>query len=81
MEKAIFQLKGLTCSNCASKIEEGVAKLKNVSQAEINLLKQEIAVSFSDVDKESIFKSVKDITGKYEPDVMVKEKEITHKNE
>ena len=74
MEKAKFILKGLTCGNCAGKIERDANKQKNIESAEINLIKQEISIVYSG-EREDIFAFVKKVTRKYEPDVVVEDME------
>ena len=76
MEKAKFILKGLTCSNCAGKIERETNKQENVESAEINLIKQEISITYSG-KRGDILTFVKTITEKYEPDVVVEDKEYS----
>ena len=76
MEKAKFILKGLTCGNCAGKIERDANKQKNIESAEINLIKQEISVVYSG-EREAVFAFVKKVTRKYEPDVVVEDTEYS----
>ncbi len=65
-------LRGLTCTNCAGKIETEVKALKETKQAEINLVKQTMEVSLSEEAAEgSTFEKIKGIVEKYEPDVVV----------
>gem|GEM_PF-6785659 len=52
MEKMVIELKGLTCSHCGGKIENDVQKLNGVAKANLNLMKQELAVEFKEDKKE-----------------------------
>jgi len=80
MEKMVIELKGLTCSHCGGKIENDVQKLNGVAKANLNLMKQELAVEFKE-DKKRILEDVKIITNKYEPDVKVGLKDQGHSGE
>ena len=65
-------LKGLTCVNCAGKIETAVNALKETKQAEINMVKQTMEVSLSEgVGEHSVFEKIEKIVHKYEPEVVV----------
>ncbi len=67
-----IQMKGLTCSNCAAKIENDTRKLEGVEDVSISLMKQAMEIRLSAAgDKNKLFTEVKNIAGKYEPDVLV----------
>lgn len=40
-------LKGLTCANCAGKIEDTLSKLSETQEVSINLLRQEMTVKLA----------------------------------
>ena len=46
MEKALFDITGMTCSACSARIEKGVTKLDGIEQVSVNLLKNSMTVSF-----------------------------------
>jgi len=65
-------LDGLTCANCAGKIETAVNALKETKQADINMVKQTMEVSLIDgADERNMFKKIEKIVHKHEPDVGV----------
>lgn len=65
-------LKGLTCANCAGKIETAVNALKETQQAEMNLVKQTLEVSLAEgIEEQSVFQKIEKIVHKFEPDVEV----------
>lgn len=65
-------LKGLTCANCAGKIETAVNALSETRQAEINLVKQTMEVSLSEGTEElGVLQKIEKIVHKFEPDVVV----------
>lgn len=46
MEKVLFDITGMTCSACSARIEKGLSKLDGVSEVNVNLLTNSMAVSF-----------------------------------
>lgn len=74
MSELSLVLKGLNCPNCAGKIERNVKKIKNVSEANLNLMNQEILIEYNGISKENLIDEVTKITLSLEPDVIVKEK-------
>lgn len=65
-------LKGLTCANCAGKIETAVNALSETRQAEINLVNQTMEVSLSEGTEElGVLQKIEKIVHKFEPDVVV----------
>lgn len=73
-------LKGLTCANCAGKIENALAKMTETEEVSINLMKQEMTLEYkNDVSVEQIQEAVEKTVHKFEPEVEVlfKENEAT----
>ena len=69
-------LKGLTCANCANKIEDKVKKLDSIKQAILNFTTTTLLVELNDGYKiEEVFKEINKIIKTLEPDVEVKLKE------
>ncbi|KXL51837.1 cadmium, zinc and cobalt-transporting ATPase [Anaerotignum neopropionicum] len=65
-------LRGLTCANCAGKIETAVNALKEARQAEINLVKQTMDVSLAEgAEEQIVLEKIEKIVHKYEPEVAV----------
>ncbi|MDD3394030.1 MAG: heavy metal translocating P-type ATPase [Anaerotignum sp.] len=65
-------LKGLTCANCAGKIETAVNALKETQQVEMNLVKQTMEVSIAEgIEEDSVLQKIEKIVHKFEPDVEV----------
>ncbi|WP_304507112.1 heavy metal translocating P-type ATPase [Anaerotignum sp.] len=65
-------LRGLTCANCAGKIETAVGALDETREAEINLVKQTMEVSLiQGTEEERVLEKIEKIVHKYEPDVEV----------
>lgn len=63
MAKEQFDITGMTCSACATKIEKGVSKLDGVQEVSVNLLKNSMSVSFDEkvMNDGQIIKKVTDI--------------------
>ena len=70
--KKSFKLKGLDCANCAAKIEEKVKKVDGVENASVSFMTQKMTVETSSYDEE-IFKKIKKVVKREEPDVKVEE--------
>ncbi len=69
--QAIFLLKGLDCPNCASIIEREAGLLSGVSKSTVNLMKQNITISYDNISYDELKNSVKAIVLSHEPDVVV----------
>ena len=60
MRKEQFDITGMTCSACSSRVEQCVAKLPGVAEVSVNLLKNSMAVSYDEgaLDSASIVAAV-----------------------
>lgn len=71
-------LEGLDCANCASKIEQKVNDLDSVSTATVNFMTKTLTIETDLTSKvDEIIRDATNIIKKLEPDVTVKEKNIT----
>ena len=69
--KKVFKLEGLNCADCASKIEEKVAKLEGVKSVMVNFMTTKMTLESENM--EEVVEKVKKIVNEVEPDVnMVK---------
>ena len=67
-----IRLEGLDCPNCAAKIETGVKALKQVEDASVNLMREELKLSLAAGEEISqVLPLIEGIVKKYEPDVNV----------
>ncbi|MBM6828603.1 cadmium-translocating P-type ATPase [Anaerotignum lactatifermentans] len=72
MEEMTIRLKGLTCANCAGKIEDAVEKMEETREVHLNLMKQELRLTLAEgAARESVFEKVRDTVKKYESHVEV----------
>lgn len=79
MKEMTIYLQGLTCANCAGKIEIAVNKMKETKEAQINLVKQEMYISLQENAAEDVvFDKVKKTVHKYEPEVEVTTQKKVH---
>lgn len=79
MKEMTIYLQGLTCANCAGKIEIAVNKMKETKEAQINLVKQEMHISLQENAAEDVvFDKVKKTVHKYEPEVEVTTQKKVH---
>lgn len=72
MEEMIIYLKGLTCANCAGKIEHDVERMEETKEVAINLMKQEMRLKLAEgVQRETVFQKVREAVHRYEAHVEV----------
>lgn len=72
MQEMSISLKGLTCANCAGKIEHSVAALPQTQEVQINLLKQEMRLLLhDDANPTDVFSAVEKTVHRYESHVAV----------
>ncbi|MBM7558043.1 heavy metal translocating P-type ATPase [Halanaerobacter jeridensis] len=72
--KRELKLEGLSCANCANKIEDNVKQLANVEQAHLNFSSKKLTVKVEEEGlSEKIIAETKEIINDLEPDVIVKE--------
>lgn len=62
MAKKKFEVTGMTCSACSSRIEKDVAKISGVDNVSVNLLSNNMMVTYDEnaVDESAIIKAVQD---------------------
>lgn len=77
-EKKIIHLEGLTCANCANKIETRVRDLEGVKTANLNLMNQTINLSILSNQSKDILAKIKRIVAQLEPHVKVYESNKNH---
>ena len=65
--KKVFKLEGLNCADCASKIEEKVAKLEGVKSVMVNFMTTKMILESENM--EEIVEKVKKLVNEVEPDV------------
>ena len=72
MSEMKVALKGLTCANCAGKIEDTLSKLSETQEVSINLLRQEMTVKLApNASTEEMQETVERVVHKFEPEVEV----------
>ena len=72
MNEMRVTLKGLTCANCAGKIETVLAKMAETEEVSINLMKQEMTLEYKEgVSVEMMQDAIEKTVHKFEPDVEV----------
>ena len=72
-----FTLRGLSCANCAAKIEESVKTLDGVSDASVSFMTALLRIECSDTCSKDLRGEVERIVAEHEPDVTVEDKEIS----
>ena len=74
IKKIKLLLKGLSCANCANKIENKVNNIKSVKEAVVNFATSTLTIEFSgEYKKEELINKVKEIVKSIEKDVVVEE--------
>ena len=70
MSEMKVYLKGLTCANCAGKIEDVLSKLAETEEVSINLMRQEMTLELKkDVSLEKMQETIRKTVHTFEPDV------------
>ncbi len=81
-----YRVKGLTCANCAMKIEEDVKALPGVEATQVNVWKELLEVKGHITDEEELFQTISQIVKGREPGVEVSrmlspKEELAHRQE
>ena len=72
MQEIRVRLKGMTCANCAGKIENVLSGMEGTGDVSINLMKQELTMQYTkEMTEETIRKAIHDTVHYFEPDVEV----------
>ena len=63
MKKETYDITGMTCSACSTRVEKGVAKLAGVQDVAVNLLTNSMSVTYDDkaLDTGKIIQKVADV--------------------
>lgn len=63
MKKAIYQIKGMGCQNCANKIQNKVSKMNGVQSSSVILEKNQLVVEYQEdlVSKEDFVSAIDDL--------------------
>ncbi|QNO14634.1 cadmium-translocating P-type ATPase [Alkalicella caledoniensis] len=69
-------LDGLSCANCASKIEEAIQSLEGISSVNVNFTTKTLKVELEDTEVEEVLRKVKEVVNKIESHVVIKEKTL-----
>ena len=78
-----YILDGISCANCAAKIENAIKLQSGVKSASVNFINTMLKVEFVGTELEDITEMIEGIVHKYEPDIIVVDKENnnTHSHE
>ena len=71
--KIIYLLEGLSCANCANKMETAIGKLEGVTSATVNFISQRLTIEFDEEHQTEILAGAEHIVKKTEPDVRLKQ--------
>ena len=69
--KKEFILQGLTCANCAGKIEDEVSRLDGIRKVSVSLVTSVLALTLCDSYSSDITGIIKSVVHSHEPDVVV----------
>jgi len=63
MKKEIYEIRGMGCGNCAVKIQTKIRKMDGVKEANVDLMKAQLEVEFSEdkVSKAHFRKAIKEL--------------------
>ena len=71
--KYSYNIKNLTCANCAKKLEDALNKDKNIKKAIVNFSTSKVVI---ETDLSHPFNYVKEIVNKVEPEAVLSETEL-----
>ncbi len=71
--KSNFKIEGLDCANCAAELERKIAKIEGIKQVNVNFMMQRMVLEYDENQKEEMFKKMKKVIKKEEPDVEIEE--------
>lgn len=66
--KKTFKLIDLDCANCAAKMENGIKKIKGVTDAKVSFMTQKMSIEADCADFDEIMPQVQKVCKKIEPD-------------
>lgn len=69
--KKVFRLQDLDCTNCAAKMERGIAKIKGVSFVNVSFISQKLTLEAQDDIFEDVVKEAVKVCKKIEPDCKI----------
>ena len=76
----IFTLSGLSCANCASKIENAIQKFEWITSATVSLSTTRLRIELDKNPPKNVDKIIEKLVHTYEPDVVVSEKTESKRN-
>lgn len=66
-----YRLQDLECANCATKMEDEIAKLEGVNKATVSFMTSRLTLDVQDGCLEDVVHEAQDICTKYEPDCKI----------
>lgn len=69
--KKVIKLQDLGCANCASKIEDAIAKLEGVTSVRVNFMGQKMTLETQEGKFDAILAEAKKIAKRIEPDLVI----------
>lgn len=74
--KKELYLDGLSCANCANKMEQAVNAIEGIGSVHLNFITKTLVVELEDIDIEQLLKKVNEVVVKIESHVVVKDKTL-----
>ncbi|MFV0519490.1 MAG: cation transporter [Lachnospirales bacterium] len=68
-----FEITGIDCANCASKLERNISKIKGINDVNINFLTEKLIYSVSDEKEKDIYEEVLKKVQKQSKNISLKE--------
>ena len=69
--KKTFALEDLDCAHCAALMEDGIRKLKGVTEVSVNFLAQKLTLEADDAVFEKVLKEAVKVCRRIEPDCRI----------
>lgn len=71
MEKLVLELENLNCPNCAKKIQDKVAMIEGVNQAELDFMNKKLKIEAQEKAAPNLLQQVRRLVAALEPDVVI----------
>lgn len=69
--KKVVKIVDIDCANCATKLENALAKIDGVDSVNINYIAEKMLIEIKDEDYDAIVKQINKVTKKVEPDCRI----------
>lgn len=70
--RKVFKMENLDCAHCASKVENGIAKIEGVTFVSVNFMAQRLTIEANEEGLDRILLEARKVCKKVNPDILIK---------